>query len=298
MPAPLSTPDAILKELAAGLAEFTPELRKAATFILENSNLVSVSSIRELAREAEVKPNTLVRLARAVGFPGYEDFRKPFREQVISGADNYPDRARWLQALSRGGKLGGLYRDMATAAMSNLENVFLGTSAKELKAAADDILAARTTYVLGVGVANAYARKFAYLLSMALDTVVSLPRDGLVPADGLVRAASGDVLLAMTFKPYRREVVEAVATAQRQGVTVIAVSDSPAAPVFAEARHAFLVPTDSPQFFTSTVALASFLETLIAFVIADAGPDIVSNIEAFHARRKELGIYWSDDERA
>ena len=38
------------------------------------------------------------------------------------------------------------------------------------------------------------------------------------------------MLIAMTFKPYRREVVEAVAVAREQGVAVIGISDSPAAP--------------------------------------------------------------------
>ncbi|MEP5358429.1 MAG: MurR/RpiR family transcriptional regulator [Nitratireductor sp.] len=296
VPLPKS-PAEVLAELANRLSSFTPELQKAATHILENSNLVSVSSIRKMAQDADVKPNTLVRMARTLGFEGYEDFRKPFREQVIRGREDFPDRARWLQSLSKGGKLASLYADMAAASIENIESLFSDTDAKSVKAAGDAVIKARTTYVLGVGIANVIAGNFAYLAGMAVGSVVAIPRDGSLPVDGLVRADKNDVLMAMTFKPYRREVVEAVDVAVAHGMKVIGISDSPASPILAKARHRFVVPMDTPQFFTSTVALTALLETIMAFVVAEAGPEAVSNIERFHRRRHELGIYWSEEPR-
>lgn len=291
----VEAPADVLGRLAGELHDLTPQLRKAAAYVLENPNEIGVSSIREIADAAEVKPNTLVRMARTVGFDGFEEFRRPFREQIRQGRDNFPDRARWLQSLSRGGKLAGLYGELAAASIANIEGLFSGTDAGAIKAAADEIVAARTTYVLGVGIANPLARNFAYLASMAVDTVTAIPRDGSLPVDGLVRARKGDVLVAMTFRPYRREVVEAVKMAISEGVTVIGISDSPASPILRGAKHAFIAPMDTPQFFTSTVALSAFLETLMAFVIADADDEIIANIERFHERRHEFGIYWDED---
>lgn len=287
----------VLGELATRLASFTPELQKAATHVLENSNLISISSIRKMAQDADVKPNTLVRMAHALGFDGYEDFRKPFREKVIQGREDFPDRARWLQSLSKGGKLPRLYAEMAAASIENIEGLFSETDANAVKNAADAIIGARTTYVLGVGIANAIAENFAYLAGMAVGSVIAIPRDGSLPIDGLVRADKNDLLIAMTFKPYRREVVEAVNVAVAHGMKVIGISDSPASPVLMKAKHRFVVPMDTPQFFTSTVALSALLETIMAFVVAEAGPEAVSNIERFHRRRHELGIYWSEDKR-
>ena len=82
----------------------TPEIRKAAAYVLENPNDVSVSSIREISDAANVKPNTFVRLARSAGFDGYEEFRAPFREEIRNGGISFPDRGRWLQSLARGGE--------------------------------------------------------------------------------------------------------------------------------------------------------------------------------------------------
>ncbi len=286
-----TSPQAVLQALSVQLQSLTPEVHKAASFILENPNNVGVSSIREIANAARVKPNTFVRMARTMGFQGYEDFREPFREHIKNGGVSFPDRARWLQSLSKGGKLGGLYGELAAAAISNIEHTFSATNAVRIKAAADAIVNAQRTYVLGVGINHTLARNFTYLADMALENVRTIPGEGNQAIDDLARAGDNDVLLAMTFKPYRTEVVEAVEIARKQGVTIIGISDSPASPITAGSEHGFVVPTDTPQFFTSTFATLALLETLVAFVVADASPNVIKNIESIHKRRHALGIY-------
>ena len=285
----------VLHLVADALPELTPEPRKAAAWLLENPAEIGVSSLRQIAEAADVKPNTLVRMARALGFAGFEDFRRPFRETLRTGASSFPDRARWLQSLARGGHLQALVADMAGAALTGIEDLFAEMNPQDLAGAADTILAARRAYVLGVGVANPLARNFAYIAGMALDNVQAIPQAGSLPVDDLGRAGAGDVLVAMTFKPWRCEVVEAVAAARDQGLTVVAISDSLAAPIMTGAAHRFVVPTETPQAFTSTIALSAFLETLLAMLIAQAGDGAVANIEGFHTRRHLLGIYAEED---
>ncbi len=287
----VSNPAKLLEALAKGLDEFTPETRKAATYVLENPGDVGVSSIREIAEAADVKPNTFMRMARSVGFEGYDEFRAPFREEIRRGTPSFTDRARWLQSLSQSGQLGGLFADMAASAIDNIEATFARIDASRMKAAADAIVAARQTYVLGVGVNNSNALNFAYLADQAVPNIRAIPRAGGVALDDLSRAGSGDVLIAITCKPYRAEVVEAVGLAKDQGVTVISLSDSPASPIIIGADHGFVVTSDTPQFFPSSVSIIALLETLMAFVIADAAPEIIDNIEKFHERRHALGIY-------
>ena len=281
----------VLEGLAAQLEGLTPETRKAAAYVLENPNDVGVSSIREIAAAANVKPNTFVRMARHAGFDGYDDFRAPFREEIRRGGATFPDRARWLQSLSKGGQHGDLFLSMAASAIDNIERSFADADATRIKAAADAIVAARRTYVLGVGINHTLARSFAYLADMALENVEAIPRDGSLAIDDIARAGKDDVLIALSFKPFRSDVVSTVNLAQEQGVTVIGISDSPASPLVAGNEHGFVVQTDSPQFFTSTIAASALLETLMAFVVADASADVIDNIGRFHDRRVELGIY-------
>ena len=286
----------VLDRLTEEWDALTPEAQKAARYVLENPADVGVSTVREIAEAANVKPNTFVRMARQVGFEGYEDFRAPFRAAIRQGSVSFPDRARWLQDIRKSGELGGLYAEMVEAAIRNLEDTFATIDADALKAAAEAIWNSRQVFTLGVGVNNANARNFTYLASTGMTDFHAIPRPGSTAIDDLAWADGRDVLIAMTVRPYRREVVEAVRIAREQGVTVIGISDSPASPVVRTAQHGFVVSADTPQFFPSSVSTIAFLETLLSFVIAVASDEIVDRVETFHRRRHQLGIYMEDPE--
>ena len=288
---PADGTDSVLENLAGQLETLTPELRKAAAYVLENPLDVGVSSIREIADAAKVKPNSFVRMAREIGFDGYEDFREPFREEIRKGTASFPDRARWLQAVSQRGQLGELYADMVSSMLANIETTFAGIDENTLNKAAEAIWSSRQTFTLGVGVNSANAANFTYLASTGMVQFHAIPKPGSAATDDLAWADSRDVMIAITCKPYRREVIEAIAIAREQGLTIIGISDSPASPVITSSDFGFVVSADTPQFFPSSVSTIAFLETLLSFVIANASPEIVDRVDRFHKRRHELGIY-------
>ncbi|MDF9302101.1 MurR/RpiR family transcriptional regulator [Tritonibacter mobilis] len=288
--------NAVLNRLTEEWDALTPEAQKAARYVLENPADVGVSTVREIADAAKVKPNTFVRMARQVGFEGYEDFRAPFRDAIRQGAVSFPDRARWLQDIRKSGDLGGLYADMAEGAIRNLEETFAGIDANTLKTAAEAIWNGRQIFTLGVGVNNANARNFTYLASTGMVQFHAIPRPGSTPTDDLAWADERDVLIAMSMRPYRSEVVAAIDIAREQGMTIIGLSDSLASPIIRAADHGFVVSVDTPQFFPSSVSTIALLETLLSFVIAVASDEIVDRVETFHKRRHQLGIYMEEPE--
>lgn len=287
---PPTNPGPILQSLTDALDGLSPQVRQAATYVLDHPGEIAVSSMRALAEAADVKPNTLVRMARAVGFDGYDEFRHPFRQQAADGTPSFPDRARFLQSINEGGRHGALLADLAAAALGNVESLFAEIDLDELKTAADLIDSARRANVLGVGTAKPLAENFAYVASMAVDNVAAIPVIGLA-VDDVARMTADDVLVAMTFRPYRTEIVDAVHLALERGVPVISISDSRAAPIVGPATHSFIVPNDSPLPFSSNIATVALLEALLAFVVADSPTDVVSAIDDFHATRRAAGIY-------
>ncbi len=285
---------AVLDRLTEDLPDLSPEARKAATYVLENPLDVGVSTVREIAAAANVKPNTLVRMARALGFKGYDDFREPFREAIRNSQPTFETRAQWLQDTRAAGKLGDLFADIVQSALRNVEETFAGLDPADLAAAAEAIWASENVYALGVGVNNSNARNFTYLASTGMVQFHTIPRPGNNPTDDLAFAGPRDILIAMTCKPYRTEVVEAVRQAKKQGLTIVGISDSPASPILRDADHRFVVAAETPQFFPSSVSTIALLETLLSFVIASASPEVVARVETFHARRFELGLYTSE----
>ena len=286
----------VLDRLSAEWDALTPEAQKAARYVLEHPQDVGVSTVREIAEAAKVKPNTFVRMARQVGFEGYEDFRAPFREVIRKGSVSFPDRARWLQDIRKSGDLGGLYADMLDASIRNIEETFANISADALKSAAEAIWGSRQVFTLGVGVNNANARNFTYLASTGMKQFHAIPRPGSTAVDDLAWANEEDVVIAMTCRPYRTEVLEAVKIAREQGLTIVGISDSPASPIVRGADHGFVVAADTPQFVPSSISTIALLETLLSFVIAVASDEIVDRVEKFHHRRHQLGIYAEEKE--
>ena len=120
-------------------------------------------------------------------------------------------------------------------------------------------------------------------------------KPGSTAADDLAWAGKNDVLIAITCKPYRREILEAVDIASDQGLTIVGISDSPASPLVLQADHGFVVSTETPQFFPSSVATIALLEALLSFVVAHASERIVTRVEKFHSRRHSLGMYKTDE---
>ncbi len=220
-----SEPTDILASLAAEADELSPQVRRAAQYVLDHPGEIAVTSMRGIADAAGVKPNSLVRMARAVGFSGYDEFRDPFRRHAAGGALSFSDRARFLQTISQGGSHNSLVADMARAAFENVESLFANVDADELKSAADLIDAARRANVLGVGTARTLAENFAYVASMAVDNITAIPVIGLA-IDDVAKMDDRDVLVAMTFSPYRTEIVEAVRLATERSVPVFAITDS------------------------------------------------------------------------
>jgi len=284
--------DTILDRITETYRSLSPQLRQAAKYILDNPNEVGVSSMRQLAAEAGVKPNTLVRMAKALGQDSYEAFRQPFREELRRGADNYPDRARWLQHIAQSGSHGQIFSQMAGTSISNLEMLFSTIDAADVKAAADLIIGARTAYIMGLGGCYPLMHGFCYVGRMALDHLVLVPQPASPAIDDIARIGKGDVLFVSTYQPYRRESVEATRLARELGANIISLTDSRTSPIALEADILFVVPTTTPQFFPSTLAMAALLETLLMFMVAESDDFAVGKIERFHRRREETSVYW------
>ena len=95
--------EAVVERLIAGFENLPGQLQLAARYIIDHPHEVGIQSMRTLALAADVHPNSFVRLARQLGFEGYDAMRERFRDFVRGGIGSSPDRVRWLQQLARKG---------------------------------------------------------------------------------------------------------------------------------------------------------------------------------------------------
>jgi DNA-binding MurR/RpiR family transcriptional regulator len=147
------TAKAVIAALTEAFPQLPPALQVAARYIIEHPREVGVHSMRALATQTAVHPNAFVRLARLIGFDGYDDLRERFRDFVVAGNDlgGFRERARWLQELVAQGGSAEVLSEMAETIADNVERGFRKQDVRVLEQVCDSILQANRVYVLGVG---------------------------------------------------------------------------------------------------------------------------------------------------
>ncbi len=281
----------VIERLLAEFDELPGPLQLCARYIIDHPHEVGLQSMRTLAQAADVHPNSFVRLARHLGFDGYDAMRERFRDFVRSGSGSYPDRVQWLQEMDREGGSTAVFGSMAEAVLDNTEKMFAQQSIEDLDRAVDWMINARRVYVLGLGLAYPLAYNFWYVARMGFDHFMLSPRHGSLPSDDIIRMDERDLLLAMTFQPYRRDTLAAVRQAKQKGARVIGITDSSAAMLCREADLGLVSPTHTPQFFHSNSAVNALLESLCALLVVRGGEAASEVVEAFHSARWEENIY-------
>ncbi len=281
----------VLQRLLQEFSQLPGQLQICARYVIDHPHEVGLQSMRTLALNADVQPNSFVRLARHLGFEGYEAMRERFRDFVRGGVGSSPDRVRWLQEMDRKGGSTAIFGSMAEACLDNTEKMFAQQSVEDLDKAVDWMINARRVYVLGLGLAYPLAYNFYYVARMGFEHFILSPRHGSLPCDDIIRMDSSDCLLAMTFQPYRSDTLDAVRLARKAGARVIGVTDSNASALCREADLGLVSPTHTPQFFHSNSAVTALLESLCALLIVRGGESASKSVEAFHSARWEADIY-------
>ena len=85
------------EKLISDYAKLSPQMQKAARYILDHPNDVALRSMRALARAANVPPSTVTRLMSAIGVENWRDFRDHYQDRLLDNPASYAQRARETQ---------------------------------------------------------------------------------------------------------------------------------------------------------------------------------------------------------
>ncbi len=275
-------------------AQLSPELLRAARWVVAHPAVIALESMRSCARAAGVTPATMTRLARQLGLPGYEALRDPYRRALAgrgTAGDEaaYAERARVQQSSLKGGVLLGALHD---AQVSNLRAGAASNPPEEIMASAALMLQSRHVAFLGLRASHGIAHHLHYTFGL-LSHTGRLLHDlaGALP-DQLEVLGPEDVLVAVSQAPYTRQTVEAVQFAVQTGVPVLALTDSRLSPIAQGARHVLLFAAASPAFFQSQTGAQALAETLIAAVVAAGDAALIDRLAARQDRLRASKAYW------
>src|SRR5688500_9470490 len=140
----------ILERISSAFDTLPGEVRKAARHVIHNHSEVAFRSMRSVAKSADVSPATMVRLAKTLGFEGYEQLRTAFQEQIETRPQSFLARAEMVRAAqSRSRWMDGVRR-VIDGELANIRACVGGISERDLDAVARLFAKARRVFVLGL----------------------------------------------------------------------------------------------------------------------------------------------------
>lgn len=258
------------------------QLQLAARYVLEHPSDVALLSMREQARHANVQPATMTRLAKHLGFSGYEEVRQLYADAMRGEGTGFAGK---VGAQAENQKLKGdhsLAADIAGVIGGQVAGLAQPETLDRLVEAARLIDSARRIYCLGLRSSHSAAWHLHYILSLAGKQSTMLDAMGGIGIDPLGGATTDDVLVAVSVLPYTRHTVEITDYAQSCGVRVIAITDSPVAPLAQRAAATVIVPTESLSFLhtmSSAFVVAEILGALVAGRGGEATRDALARVD-------------------
>ncbi|SFT53951.1 transcriptional regulator, RpiR family [Mesorhizobium sp. YR577] len=269
-----------------------PQLRIAARFVLDHPKDVALMSMREQAHQAGVSHSTMMRLARWLGLEGYEDMRSLYAQALREPGSGGLVRQGREQDGDPGYSTAGIVADALAAQISSLGEY---GNAAQFIAAADVLGRARNIYSLGSRSGHSVANHFVNVMSFLaadgrkVNLVGDMTGHGL---DALQDAGKGDVLLAISMPPYERTTIEVARQSARQGVAVIAITDSNVSPLARIAQEAIIVTSNSQSFFRSMAPAFAAVEILVALTAARSEVNAADRVKQSEEQLAAFGIYW------
>jgi DNA-binding MurR/RpiR family transcriptional regulator len=268
MGTPAGTYDELQAEIGQRYPALSRQLQRIARFVLERPQELALDTVAAAASKLEVQPSAMVRFAQALGYGGYSDMQRVFRDRLVERSHSYRER---IASLRKGREPLGtrpktVLRDFVADSIANLSHLEEHVPAERLRDAVRLLARARRIHVLAQRRAFPVACYLSYALAQ-LELSVSL-LDGV---GGMVREQSrglgaDEALVAISFRNYSPDVIEIAADCHRRGLPVLVITDSAVSPLMRSATVAFDLGDHSDRPFRSLVEPLCLAQALVVSV--------------------------------
>jgi DNA-binding MurR/RpiR family transcriptional regulator len=279
-----------LNELCSALPSLPMRLRQVGRFVAANDYDATTRSMRDLAAAAGADPASFTRLAKALGYPGWDALRAALTEA------RRPAQSAPFSGRTKGGRRGPdadvmLVADKLEAEAAGIARI----SADGVARAARTLQAAQRIWIAGFRSCRGVAELLNYQLRLFRPDAVRLV-GGSGPDDldfGAFRP--GDTVIVIGFAPYSTASVLSARAAHRSGAALIAIADTAASPMAEGADHVLLFEAAaSPGFFPSLTGAIAVAQSLAAVTFVLGGVGAKRRLEQTEARLTAMSQYFAE----
>ena len=212
---------------------------------------------------------------KILAIPASRNCRLFFRHGLPPPLPGFRERVSVLDAeISRNAAHGnvGFLRSMVVRDIASLQGLLESVAEEDLRRAAEPCATAACIYVAGQLRSEPMAELMRYLMTMLQRKVIFMDSSGGLVQETAMTMGKGDVLVAIAFRHYAKEVVAIAEHAVKTGVPVLAITDSQLSPLAKGAEVLFTVPEDEYTFSRSLAAPVCLVQTIATATAAKLRP--------------------------
>ena len=253
--------------IECAVAETSPSLSRVGRWMSTHPIRTLSHSAEEIAALTGTSVAAINRFARAAGFEGFTDLKTVLGDELQSAVAPLRKLVK-PQTRARSG------RGKGPAPVIDAEALRRAVTEPQIQRAAGRLLKARQVLLLGLGTSSYLAGYAAHALTPYLLRVWAVAGEGGTEeaARRLSRCGRGGVLVAVSLPRYSKDTVRLTSFARERGAYVVAITDSPKAPLAATAHLLLLAPSEHPVMPSSALGVLAVIETMAAEV-ARLNPD-------------------------
>ncbi|GJL83192.1 MAG: RpiR family transcriptional regulator [marine bacterium B5-7] len=260
--------------------------------LVDEPQLSAVYSITDLAARLDVNPSTLTRLAKRLGYSGFNDLQSVFRRHVAGGEGTHYLR-KIDELINRDGPENqtlDFFLKVVGDESSNLAKLAATIDPSQLETASSMLCSAREVRIHGLRQFYSMANFLSYGLGLIRNRVSILGEAGHGIAHSLSQLNCDDLLVVLGCNPYTRATVDSSKIAAQNGIPILAFTDSSASPLATNSQCTFVIPSSGDYYVNGTAAWATLLEGLLILVARDLGDSARQTLHSREILFQQLGI--------
>lgn len=243
--------------------KFSKGQRMISRYITENYEKAAFMTAGKLGETVGVSESTVVRFASELGYDGYPGMRRAMQEMIR----NRLTAVQRIEVARQQIDSGNLLEAVLSTDMDKLRVTLEEINKKDFDLAVDEILKARTIYIVGMRSSTSLANFMGFYLNLMLDNVRLLHDTSVSEVyEQVFRIREGDVFIGISYPRYSSRTIKAMQFAKSAGATVIGITDGNSSPFVGLADVNLFAKSDMVSFLDSLVAPMSLINALIVAV--------------------------------
>lgn len=262
--------------------------RLAARYMLDNPSESLFMTAQQIGKKSNTSEATVFRLATALGFPGFPDFKEALQQEAKNQLSTFGRLAEHRALETRDATENRAY-DNITLEIERAAPRMKLIEDSNIKTLAEALCSAGAIYLMGLRSTRSLAIYMRYYLSWFFPNVY-LPENDFFE-NYLVSPPKNSIMVGISFPRYTRLTLECVSAAKNAGLRTAAITDAESSPLAEVADISVFAPCVHVAHIDSLMIPLGVANSILIEVADRLGPKAMKRLSALEKAWEDSNVY-------